>query len=257
MNKIVLTAFVACVVFMAGSGTAVAQDDGMKVIPVELIACTYNDRKGPADLDRWVDKWTAWADRNDIDYYAAWTLTPFYYGPGQNSGFDFVWMGAAKNAVVLGEGNAAYIATNDGLQDELGEIATCGSRANFASINFKAPPADNPPDGAVLTMSDCSFESGATFAALGTAMEEWSQYMSSAGSDAGYFHWYPQYGGGGETFDFKWMTAHASLADLGADYEVIGNGRGFETRGRLLNHLVDCDSARAYLAENRRFTQLR
>jgi hypothetical protein len=47
------------------------------------------------------------------------------------------------------------------------------------------------------------------------------------------------------------------MADLGADYERYGNGRGFETRGRLLGHLIDCDSSRAYLAQSRRFVQLR
>ena len=256
MKKVVISAFVACVTFFAGSGTSVAQDDGMKVIPVELYACTYKERKGPDDLDGWIDKWTAWADSNDVDDYSAWTLTPYYYGAGPNEGIDVIFMGAAKDAVALGELQETWLSDNDGLAAEVEEILECAGHAKFGSINFKAPD-NNAPGDAVLTLSDCNYQEGATFNALNAAMEEWSQYMSAAGSKAGYFHWYPQYGGGGEAFDFKWLTAHENLADLGADFEVFGNGRGFVTRGRLMGHLISCDSARAYRARNHRFVQLR
>jgi len=256
MKKLLTSGVIASVMFFAGSGTAVAQDDGMLVIPVELYACTYNGRNGPDDLDRWVSKWTAWADRNGIEDYAAWTLTPYYFGAGPNEGIDVIWMGAGKDAVALGKAQDSWLTTNDGLADEVAEIMTC-DHSNFASINFKAPPAGATPDDSVLTFSDCTFEDGATFAALGTATAEWSQYLSAAGSKSGSWHWYPQYGGGGEEFDFKWLNAYENLADLGADYEILGNGRGFETRGRLLGHLASCDSSRAYLAKSRRFVQLR
>lgn len=257
MKKLLMSYVIAGLVFFTGSGTVAAQDDGMLVIPVELFACTYNDRKGPDDLDRWVGKWTAWADDNGIDDYAAWTLTPYYYGGGPNEGIDVIWMGAGKDAVALGKVQDSWIASNNGLADEVAEIMDCNAHTNFGSINFKAPPAGDTPDDSILTFSDCKFEHGATFAALGAAMAEWSQYMSAAGSKSGSWHWYPQYGGGGEDYDFKWLQAHESLADLGADYEIIGNGRGFETRGRLLGHLASCDSSRAYLAKSRRFVQLR
>ena len=44
-------------------------------------------------------------DSNGTDSYAAWTLTPDYYGPNQE--FDVIWMGAAQNAIAMGEGHDA------------------------------------------------------------------------------------------------------------------------------------------------------
>ena len=162
------------------------------VIPVELFACSYNDGKGSADLDKVIDKWNAWTDKNGIDDYAAWTLTPYYFGPEQE--FDVIWMGAGK---------------------------------------------------------------GASFAAFSAAMGEWSQHLTDAGSTTGIWAWYPAYGGGSEEFSFKWLQAHNNLADLGADYESFGNGGGYVTHSRLFGHLINCDSTRAYVAQSRRFMQLR
>ena len=255
MKKILISTFFTTLVVLAGSGTVSAQDDGMLVIPVELYACSYNSRQGPDDLDKVIDKWTAWADARDVNDYAAWTLTPYYYGAEQE--FDVIWLGAGKDAVALGKGQDDFIANNGGIQDDFDEILSCGAHSNFASISHKAPAEGATPANSVLTFSDCKYLEGATFEAVGSAMAEWSQYLSDAGSTAGIWHWYPAYGGGGEEFDFKWLQAHENLAGLGADYERIGNGRGFETRARLLDHLIDCDSARAYLAQSRRFVQLR
>lgn len=255
MKKILISTVVASLVFLAGSGAASAQDDGMLVIPVELFTCTYNNRQDPDDLDRVIDKWNDWADGIGLDDYAAWTLTPYYYGPEQE--FDMIWLGAGKDAVALGAAQDSYLANNEGLQDDFEEVISCDAHSNFASINFKAPPEGATPANSVLTFSDCKYKEGATFESLSTAMAEWSQYLSDAGSIAGIWHWYPAYGGGGEEFSFKWLEAYANLADLGADYERYGNGGGFATYGRLMGHLIECDSSRAYLAQSRRYVQLR
>ncbi|MBT8071565.1 MAG: hypothetical protein KJO80_14120 [Gammaproteobacteria bacterium] len=81
--------------------------------------------------------------------------------------------------------------------------------------------------------------------------------MTDGGSDAAIFHWFPVYGGGKEDFDYKWLEAHASMTEIGADFERYGNGGGWRVRGALMSHLVSCDSRRAYVAQSRRFVQLR
>ena len=43
MKKILTLSFIAGFALLAGSGTAVAQDDDFLVIPVELFACKYKD----------------------------------------------------------------------------------------------------------------------------------------------------------------------------------------------------------------------
>ncbi len=255
MKKTLISALMGSAVFLAGSGIATAQDDGMLVIPVELYICTYNDRQGPANLNRVIGRWNAWADRNAIDSYSAWTLTPYYFGPQQE--FDLIWLGAAKDAVALGRAQDLFLSNSGGLNEEFEEVLTCDAHNNFASINFKAPPDNATPRNSILTFSDCKFRDGATFTALNAAMAQWAQYLSDQGSTAGIWHWYPVYGGGDEDFDFKWLEAHNNLASMGGDYEIFGNGGGYVTQGRLLGHLIDCDAARAYVAENRRFVQLR
>lgn len=255
MKKTLIAALSCCIVFLAGTGTAAAQDNGMLVIPVELFACSFKERQGPDNLDRVIARWNAWADRNAIDTYAAWTLTPYYYGPQQD--YDVLWLGAGKDAVAMGRAQDTYLNTNDGIADAFEDVIDCSAHGNFASINFKAPPEGATPRNSVLSFSDCSYRDGATFTALGAAMAEWSQYLADRGSATAIFHWYPVYGGGGEEYDFKWLEAFDSLESMGKDYEILGNGGAYVMQGRLFSHLIDCDSARVYLAENRRFTQLR
>ena len=256
MKKTIVSIFTALLVSLAGIGGVAAQDDdGMLVIPVELFVCSYNEKKGPDDLDKVIDKWNAWADEHDIDDYAAWTLSPYYFGAEQE--FDVIWLGAGKDAVALGKAQDKWVTSNDGLQGEFDAILSCDTHANFASINFKAPPEGATPTDTVLTFSDCKYQEGASFTKLDAAMTEWSNNLAGAGSKTGIWHWYPVYGGGGEEYDFKWIESHANLADLGADYEHFGNGGAYEAYGTLFGGLIKCDSSRAYLARSHRFVQLR
>lgn len=255
MKKILISSVVTGLVFLVGFGAASAQDDGMLVIPVELYACSYNENKGPADLDTVIDNWNAWADKEGMDDYAAWTLTPYYFGTEQD--FDVIWLGAGKDAVALGKAQDTYLNEGGELQGQFAEVISCDAHSNFASLNFKAPPKGATPANSIMTFSDCKYKDGASFSALAAAMGEWSEHMTDAGSKAGVWHWYPVYGGGGEEFSFKWIEAHKNLSDLGVDYESYGNGGGYMTSGRLFGHLLDCDSTRAYVAQSRRFVQLR
>jgi len=255
MKKRLTLSFITGLALLAGSGTVSALDDGKLVIPVELFACKYNDGKGSADLDKVTDKWNAWADKSGIDNYSAWTLTPYYFGPDQD--FDVIWLGAGKNAVELGKTQDAYMAENAGLHAAFDEVLTCDNHSNFASIRHKASAEPMTAANSVLTFSNCKYKEDATYPALSVAMDEWSAYWKEAGSDTTIFHWYPAYGGGGQDFSFKRIQVYKNFADLGADYERYGNGGGVEVNGKLLGHLIDCDSNRAYVAQSRRFVQLR
>lgn len=259
MNRILVTLSATAAILAIGSGTAFAEhhEDGFKVIPVDMYACSYKDQKGPEDLDAHAKKFNKWADAKGIDDISIWTLTPYYFGPGENSSFDFIWMAAGKTAVAMGKTHDTWIAENDGLQEEANKFADCAGHSNFASVNYKPTPAGETPENALITFSDCNFKEGATFNALGEAMGAWSDYLVDDGSEAGIFHWYPVYGGGGETFDFKWIESHRNFETLGVDFESFGNGRGFEKHGELLQPLINCDAARVYQAQSRRFTQLR
>ena len=259
MNRTLVTLFAMVAILAIGSGTAIAEhhEDGFKVIPVDMYACKYNEKKGPKDLDAYAARFDAWADAKGLNDLSVWTLTPYYFGPGDNSDFDFIWMIAGKTAVALGKTHDTWVGDNDGLQEEANEVASCAGHSNFASVNYKPTPAGKTPEDSLISFSDCNYKEGATFEALGEAMGAWSEYLGENGSEAGIFHWYPVYGGGGEKFGFKWLEVHGSFEAMGVDYEMYGNGRGFEKHGELLGPLVTCDAARVYQAKSRRFAQLR
>ncbi len=259
MNRILITLSTTAAILAIGSSTAIAEhhEDGFKVIPVDMYACSYKDQTGPDDLDAYAKNFNKWADDKGMDDVSVWTLTPYYFGPGDNSTFDFIWMIAGKSAVALGKTHDTWLAENDGLQEEANKFADCSGHSNFASVNHKPTPAGKTPEDSVLTFSDCNYDEGATFEGLSAAMGAWSKHLVDKGSEAGIFHWYPVYGGGGEKFDFKWIEAHRNFEAMGVDYDDYATGRGFETYGELLRPLVTCDAARVYRATSRRFAQLR
>ncbi|MCW8925329.1 MAG: hypothetical protein OQJ84_03655 [Xanthomonadales bacterium] len=256
MTKNLISSLTTGLLLLAGSSAVLAEDEvSFKVVPVEMFACSYNEGKGPADLDKATAKWNAWADGQGLDSYAAWTLTPYYYGPDQD--FDVIWLGAGKDAVALGKAQDAYLTEDAGVRAGFGEVVNCDAHVNYASLQFKAPPDNATPGNSVLTFSDCNFKEGATFEALSAAMDKWSMHLSEAGSTAAIWHWYPVYGGGGEEFDFKWLEGFANFEELGGDFERMGNGGGYKVSNELFSDLLDCDSSRAYVAQNRRSAQLR
>ncbi len=259
MNRILTTLSTTAAILAIGSSTAIAEhhEDGFKVIPVDMYACSYKDQTGPDDLDAYVKNFNKWADDKGMDDVSVWTLTPYYFGPGDNSTFDFIWMIAGKSAAALGKTHDTWLAENDGLQEEADKFADCIGHSNFASVNHKPTPAGKTPEDSVLTFSDCNYDEGATFEGLSAAMGAWSKHLGDNGSEAGIFHWYPVYGGGGEKFDFKWIEAHRDFEAMGGDYDDYATGRGFETYGELVRPLVTCDAARVYRATSQRFTQLR
>lgn len=259
MKRVLITLLSAGVSCFAAASVVADQheDDGFLVIPVELWACSLNDGKDSADVDAFAKNFNKWADDHGIDDYAAWTLSPWYFGPGANAGFDVLWLGAAKDAVALGSLQEKWLAPDNSLLPEATELWRCDAHTSMASVNYKPTPKGKTPENSVMTFSDCNYNEDASFEAIDEAMGAWSAYIGEKGSEAGIFHWYPVYGGGGEDYGFKWIEAHSNLETLGADFEMIGNGRGYEKYGELFGPLIECDSSRVYRAKNHRFVQLR
>ncbi len=248
----------ACTVLTVLLGTSAAFGQGSppwKIVPVEIYACEFNERQDADDLNGWIARWNRWADSNSVDTYAAWTLTPFYYTTEQE--FDFLWLGAATDGNAMGAGTDLWLSTGSELNEDLLEIVSCGAHIGLASAAYRVPAGlDNSQTG-VITMSDCVLHDGVRFPALDSAARAWADVVDGAGSKVALYHWYPVYGGGDADFDFKWIEAYQNYSDLGADYERMGNGRLFEQYQSLFSHLMDCDDARVYNAQNRRYVQLR
>ena len=80
MKKILIMLAFGGLVCIGGAGSALAdshvEGELKPASPLELFACTYNEGKGPADLDKAAAAWNAWADKHDLNGYSAWTLVP-------------------------------------------------------------------------------------------------------------------------------------------------------------------------------------
>ena len=243
-------------VMLLGATSAVA--DGMppwKLVPVDVWTCSFNDRKDMGDLDEWVVKFNRWADTQEDDSYAAWTLTPMYYGAGQE--FDFVWLGAWKDARAMGSGWDSWNATNGGLMQEFLSISSCNEHSNLVSGAFRLPDDVDMSSNGVIMISDCDQMDGAADEAVGNAMAQWVDILDEAGAKNAIYHWWPVFGGGDAGYDHKLVEVFQNYTDFGEYYEMMGNGGMYQKSRALMGHLVQCDEARVYNATSRRFVQLR
>ena len=217
--------------------------------PVEIFTCKYVEGKGPDDLDEVVSAWNDWADGQGLSDYSAWTLIPYYSSPEQD--FDVIWLGGAPSATALGRSQDAWIATGGEVNAQFQAVVDCNNHSAYASLEFKQPPEHENPDNVVVSFSDCNVSEGSSFNDLVPAMMEWAAYREEHDSTAGMWAMMPAMGGGGEAFDFKWVTAHQNLADLGADFDQYSKS-GWQKGNELFADKVSCDASRVYLATNQR-----
>jgi hypothetical protein len=245
-----LFSFIASGALMMSCGVVVAdnhegEEEANVASPMEMFACTYNDGKGPADLAAANKKWNAWADKQGIDDYSAWTLVPYYSGPDQE--FDVLWFGGADTAKAMGRAQDKWIATGSNEAAVFAEAISCNMHGAYSVLMMKQPPQGDDESDFVVTFSDCNTAEGVTFDDLYMPIKEWGEYKAENGSKAGHWVFFPSFGGGGEDFDFKWVTTADSLESLGADWDQM-NESGWQKANELFQGKLDCDSSRAYIA---------
>lgn len=248
MKKILISLAASGLVFTVGfSNSAAQEEDDDSAVPVEIFTCNYTEGHGPADLDEVTAKWNAWADGQGLNDYNAWTLTKFYSGDSQE--FDFVWLGVSSTAQALGAAQDDWLANGGEVGAEFERISTCGSHSNFASLQFKEPGEREDMSTSVVAFSDCNIEEGKSFADdVAPAIAAWAEHRTAQGSKAGHYVLFPVYGGGGEAFDFKYVSTHASHEEQGVDYDSYDADKARE----LFSGVLECDSSRVYNSTNRR-----
>jgi hypothetical protein len=231
-------------------------EDGMgKILPVELYVCQFMDGKGHSDLEPVVAQWNAFMDEHDVNGYAAWLLTPYYRGAEQN--FDVLWMGAATDGNAMGRGAHHWITEGGEVAAAFAEVMDCPVHLGLASAMYKAPPKGNTSGLQVISMSDCKMNEGTRYSDVRSAEVEWAQHLSDAGSDAAYYHWFPDFGGGDQDFDYKLVYGYTDLKRMGSNWEMMANGGGRTTSREIFGDLDECDDSRVYVGKSIRSTKLR
>jgi hypothetical protein len=258
MNRlqVVTCSAFAGLLLATASGVAQVSSDGMgKVLPVELYTCKYNESQGRSDLDNVIARWSKFSDDHKVDDYAAWILTPFFYGPEQD--FDVIWMGAYKDGNAMGAGLDNWIANGGELQAAFDKVVDCDAHVAYASAMYKAPADNATPESGYITMMDCKLNEGQRYEAIQAAEVKWADHLTRSGSKAGYWHWMPMYGGGDAEFDYKVVFAYPSFKDIGTDFEQFANGGGRDVSTETFGDIDECDDARVYIIDNIRSAQLR
>lgn len=227
-------------------GTAIAQDDEGSDGPasVEIYACSFNEGKGREDWDAAAGMFNEWADDEGVDDYLAYTLAPFYSGPEQE--FDVLWLGVSPSGNAMGQLQDKWIATGGEVAADFGEAAVCGGHAGFAVMQLKEPPERDNPEQLIIAFSDCTLSDGVTVDDVLPAMNAWADAREATGSTAGHWALFPTYGGGGETFDFKYVAAWQNFADMGTDFDTWGEVN--DEAGEGLAGKLSCDSSRVYVS---------
>ena len=248
MKKFLTILATGSLLMAAFANTAFAQDDGAEtVVPVHLYACTYNDGMGPEELDTATAKWNAWADGAGMDDYSAWTLAKYYYGPLQ--AFDVIWLGVAPNGTAMGRVEDQYLATGGAAAMGFAKVVTCGAHNRFAAMEFKAPPSGDTEPTVMLAFQDCKIAEGKNFNDdVAPAVRKWADFRTDQDSIGGQWVLFPAYGGGGEEFDFKWVSSYANHEAMGQSWDSYDG----ELDSKLFDGVIDCDSSRVYNATNRR-----
>jgi hypothetical protein len=249
MKKVLLMLVTGSLAFAVGCTNGEAQEDeGNDAVPVEIYGCTYNEGQGPGDLDAVTAKWNAWADSRGTNDYTAWTLTKFY--SGENQEFDFLWVGASQTGQALGAAQDEWLTNGGEVAAEFEKLANCDGHSGFASIQFKEAAEREDMSTSVVTFSDCVIGEGKSFTNdVAPAITAWSEFRTGQGSKAGYFVLFPVYGGGGEEFDFKFVSTHANHTEQGVDFD---NYDPAKARELFPQGMLECDSARVYNSTNRR-----
>jgi hypothetical protein len=246
MKKKLIT---ATIVLPLAMSSAFAQDEEKSpyVVPVDTFTCSYNDGKGPGDLDKVVAEWNAHLDEQGADTYAAMTLTPNYHGKDT---FEVGWLGYWTSQEAMGAGIDSYRASAGELDGRFAEVLTCDTHGHFASIQVKAPPEGEMPDNLVVMFSYCvksdDVEWDALFDKIGAAMA----YQEEQGFEKGDYMMWPVFGGEGEPeWDFKWVTSFANYTAFGKAYQHNANGGGRQKMNAIMENALDCDTARVYNAK--------
>ena len=250
MKKTLVSVILAGLITALGGGVATAQNGPPLMIPVDILACTYNEGKGPADLNAVITDWKEWVGDTDYDDdFSAWSLTKHYAGPEQE--FDFLWLLAWRNGNAMGGAWQEYLENGGEIAAKFAEATNCAGAANFVSINHRQTPNNNTPGDGVLVFSDCKRKKGMSNADVGRAMGRWAAVLDDRDLDVGIFHWYPVFGGGGEPpFHFKQIYAFENHRALGNFYETMTNGNLYPEQQAITGLVMDCDIARVYNATN-------
>lgn len=244
MKRLLMAALSAVLVFLTGMSPTYAQDGVPQFRPVELWACTFNDRKDQDDMDNVYEMYMG--DENETPY-AAWQLNPWFVG-NRNQQFDFIFLGAWANQTAMGADLAANFAGSGDVDAAWDETVTCGGLL-FASLRIQAPPETGAGDNFILTVRDCKTNKGIGNGQAVRAINAYNDYRVANGLTVPTFVWFPAAGNGeaDEAYDFKIASAYADAQAWGDAGQWFVDNQAYQVRSDISRGILSCDEPRVYV----------
>ena len=122
MKKLHNVVMVLLLLSLSWGQTVQAQDERTKAVPIEFFACTWVKGKDMNDMDKVIEKFRKWTNKNDQGY-SAWTLTPqFHNQPGM---FDIGWMGSWSDGNAFGIGQDTWLASGGKVAEDFAKVIDC------------------------------------------------------------------------------------------------------------------------------------
>lgn len=252
MNNKATTILGTSILALFSSGFTAAQEPMVepRFVPVEMYICNYNKGKGARDLNKAVDKFNEWSDKNDPTGYTAWTLTPQF--TNADIEWDVAWLGAWQDNPTMGTSTDLFLGKGGAVNDGFNKVLDCGSHTGAQAVAIKPAASTQPPATGVVMFSSCTLEEGVGPADAFEAHVAMAKYLDSQGSKAATWAFYPGLGSGTIDFDYYMVTAYDNYADMGATAEIMTNGGGWMEAAKTFAGVVSCDGPRVYNSQLRR-----
>jgi hypothetical protein len=211
---------------------------------LEAYGCTF---RGANDLDDFLDvagRWNDWADDRNVTDYTALVLTPYFYSA--DLPYEVIWLGVWPNGAAMGEGVAQWFAEGQRLNAQFQEVTDCSMHQLAAALPIRTPEG-GPPDGGLISFSDCSLEEGRTVLEALGALREGAEYLEGKGNDLAHGVLFPLAGEVPDaSYDFKAVTGFSSPQAHGQFLDTILTPEAIQMGESLMDGLLSCDSSRIY-----------
>jgi hypothetical protein len=208
---------------------------------VEVFTCSYNDGKGPADLDAAIEFWNAQIDKIDNDAlngYNAGVLTPLR----ATLEGDFIWIGGAGNLNVAAAALSASTNSKEGqaATARFAEVADCDSNQFFSTPVYVGTPPGEDDGQAIVELYGCTLNDGKTLADAEAAEKSLSDMASAAKSGINVFRWTPFLAN--TPYDLVYLGVHDNLEDFGSFNTMSLTSEDGQANGALFAAAIDCES---------------
>jgi hypothetical protein len=238
---------VLCFSLVLISSLASAQQGAPMPTPiVEIYGCNFKTNKAMNDLHAVTTRFNAWADKNKMNDYTAFIVSPMLHGADRKD--DVLWLGGWPNGTAMGADEAMYASQGREIDAAFDSVVHCESHSQYAEVVVHQPQ-NPPPEHGIVVFTDCTVHTGRTVPEALAALGQWSEFVTGKGLNPFSAVLFAVAGLPNDAhYTFKAVDGFDSMQAYGKYLDMYTSG-GFMRAEELLDRVMDCNSARVYALE--------